>query len=258
VNLSKITKVAVLLLIAVISFTKIAPWAGDALNHTHSIEQTENKITTVMSLSGGAAATSATLSLLPGDLCSPLAEQLAELAKYFLLILSALYLEKYLITISGYIAFSILIPGACLFISAGILMDKRSLYRIAGKLCLLALVVFFIVPTSVWISDIIYTTQESKIENTLEEYEDLDIEESEGGIFEQLTSLTNETIEKVTSFISNLLESLAVMIVTACVVPVLVVIFLVWLLKIIFNTNELTLNTDSLEKLLKKDKNNKE
>ena len=85
-NYKKIMIVALLTLLAVISITKIAPAAADPANHKHSIEQTEEKIASVMTLSGGAAATSATLSLLPGDMCTPLAEQLAELAKYFLLI----------------------------------------------------------------------------------------------------------------------------------------------------------------------------
>ena len=81
-NYKKIMIVALLTLLAVISITKIAPAAADPANHKHSIEQTEEKIASVMTLSGGAAATSATLSLLPGDMCTPLAEQLAELAKY--------------------------------------------------------------------------------------------------------------------------------------------------------------------------------
>ena len=33
--------IALLVLFAVISITKIAPWAADPANHKHSIEQTE-------------------------------------------------------------------------------------------------------------------------------------------------------------------------------------------------------------------------
>ena len=102
-NLKKITTIVILLLIAVISLTKIAPTAANPANHKHSIEQTDAKIATVMKLSGGAAAASATLSLLPGDLCTPISEQLADLASYFLLILSALYLEKLNFLISLYL-----------------------------------------------------------------------------------------------------------------------------------------------------------
>jgi len=76
-SLKKFALVAVVLLAAVISFTIIAPWAADPVNHVSSIEKTQNKISAVMTLSGGAAGTSATLSVLPGDMCTPLAEQLA-------------------------------------------------------------------------------------------------------------------------------------------------------------------------------------
>ena len=86
-NMKKIMIIALLILAAVVSATVVAPMAADPANHRHSIEQTDDKIASVMALSGGAAATSATLSLLPGDICTPLSEQLAEMAKYFLLIL---------------------------------------------------------------------------------------------------------------------------------------------------------------------------
>ena len=121
--------IALLVLFAVISITKIAPWAADPANHKHSIEQTEEKIADVMTLSGGAAATSATLSLLPGDICSPLAEQLAELAKYFLLILSSLYLEKFLISLSGYVTFAFLIPFACILLCLYVVTGGKKLSR---------------------------------------------------------------------------------------------------------------------------------
>ena len=82
-NLRKIMIAALLLLLAVGSVTKVSSWMADPdmFMNKHSIEQTDEKISSVMTLSGGAAATSATLSLLPGDMCTPLADQLAELAK---------------------------------------------------------------------------------------------------------------------------------------------------------------------------------
>ena len=47
-NYKKIMIVALVLLIAVISFTKIAPAAADPANHKHSIEKTEEKIASVI------------------------------------------------------------------------------------------------------------------------------------------------------------------------------------------------------------------
>ena len=249
-NLQKITGIVVLILIAVISFTKIAPWAANPQTHVHSIEQTEEKINTVMTLSGGAAATSATLSLLPGDMCTPLSEQMAELAKYFLLILSALYLEKFMIGITGYITFSFFIPAACLILCGYIIFGKKNLITIAAKIALIGIVLFAIVPASVKLTDMVYQTQAERVNAAVEEYNELDIEENEGGgILGELASISNSTIEKVTIFLSDLLESLAVMIVTACIIPILVFVFLVWLVKTVFTSNVLTLDANTIDNL---------
>ncbi len=252
-DLKKVTIAVLLILLAVISFTKLAPWAANPDNHTHSIEQTEEKISTVMTLSGGAAATSATLSLLPGDMCTPLAQQLAELAKYFLLVLSSLYLEKFMICITGYIAFAALIPIACVILAASELFGYDSWKKISGKIAIFAIILFLIVPASVQLSDMVYQTQADRVNNAVEEYNSLDIEKQEGdGIISELSTITNTTIEKITSFIGGLLEALAVMLVTACIIPVLVFVFLVWLGKTVFNSNVMTLDTSSVEKLLGK------
>ncbi|WP_029232779.1 hypothetical protein [Butyrivibrio sp. VCB2006] len=256
-NLKKIAAVAVLLLVAVISFTKIAPWAASPYNHTHSIEETDSKITTVMTLSGGAAGTSATLSLLPGDMCTPIAEQLAELSKYFLVILSALYLMKFMISLSGYIAFSVLVPIACLICCGAIIFDKKNWYQIAGKIAFIGLVFFLIVPASVKLSDMVYQTQAESVNAAVEEYNELEIEgDSDSGFFNEFTTITTDTVDKVTAFLSSLLESLAVMIVTSCVIPVLVFVFLVWLVKTIFTANVLTLDNGAINALVDKLKKN--
>ena len=236
-SLKKFALVAVVLLAAVISFTIIAPWAADPVNHTSTIEKTENKISAVMTLSGGAAGASATLSVLPGDLCTPLATELAELAKYFLIILSALYLEKFLITISGYITFSVLIPLALIIVAAVIISGNKRFLSLAGKLAIIGVIIYLIVPASTMLSDKIYQTQEDTVAQTIEEYNNLDISgDSDSGIIGEITTITTNTIDKVTNFISDLTESLAVMIVTACIVPVLVFVLLVWIMKVMFYT----------------------
>lgn len=244
----KLMLIGLLLLAAAASFTLIAPRAADPANHKHSIEQTEQQIESVIKLSGGAAATSATLSLLPGDLCTPLAEQLAEMATYFLLILSALYLEKALISLSGYITFTCLIPLACALVGIAIVSGKSTLNRTAAKLSLIGMIIFLIVPASVKLSDMVYDTQAEKVNHTIEEYNDLEIEgDAESGIFSELTSITTETIDDITDFIDHMLESLAVMIVTSCVIPLLVFAFLVWMVKTIFSANILVLDPSTLE-----------
>ena len=203
-----------------------------------------------MTLSGGAAATSATLSLLPGDMCTPLAEQLAELAKYFLLILSSLYLEKFLISLSGYITFMFLIPFACVLMCINVITGKKNFSRIAGKVGIIGIIIFLIVPASVKLSDMVYQTQAAKVNETIEEYNNLEVEgDSDSGLFNEFTTITSETIDKITDFIDNLMESLAVMIVTSCVIPLLVFLFLIWLVRTIFSANVLTIDPAAMDEL---------
>ncbi len=234
-ELKTCAKIALLLLLAVVSLTRIAPFMADPANHRHSIEQTEEKIGAVITLSGGAAATSATLSLLPGDLGTPLAEQLAEMATYFLLILSALYLEKFLITISAHIAFSVMIPAACLLWCLSILVKKKFLRTIALKIGLMGMVIFLIVPASILLSDMVYQTQADTVNGTIEEYNNLEIDgnNDSGGAIDT-GGISGSTIDDISSFLGDMLESLAVMIVTSCIIPVLVFVFLAWIIKIIF------------------------
>lgn len=252
-DFKKIMIAALLLLLAVVSFTVIAPWAGDPANHQHSIEQTDARIESVIKLSGGAAATSATLSMLPGDMCTPLADQLAELASYFLLILSMIYLEKALISLSGFIAFSCLIPIACIFVAAAVMTKKKAFTTIAAKMTLIGIIIFLIVPASVKLSDMVYQTQADKVNNAVEEYDELEIEgDSESGLLNEFSTITTGTVDKITAFIDDLLESLAVMIVTSCVIPILVFAFLVWLVKTIFSSNILMLDPSVLDAIAKK------
>ncbi|WP_026506057.1 hypothetical protein [Butyrivibrio sp. NC3005] len=237
-RLKKTAIIAILLLIAVISFTKIAPFAASADNHQHSIEQTQKKVETVMKLSGGAAGASAILSLLPGDACTPIAQQLAQLATYFLAILSALYLEKFLITMSGYVVFTFFIPIVCVLMSVALLFNKKRYRVIASKIALIGIVVYMIVPASVRLSDIVYETQREKVENTINQYDDIENDESLDSEFgNESSSITNKMVDKFTGFLSGMLESLAVMIVTSCIIPILVFAFLVWMVKVSFSSN---------------------
>jgi ABC-type transport system involved in cytochrome bd biosynthesis fused ATPase/permease subunit len=150
--------------------------------------------------------------------------------------------------LSGYISFMALIPLACVIVCVAIVAGRKNLIRTAAKISLIAIIIFTIVPASVKLSDMVYQTQAEKVNDTIEQYNDLEIEgDADSGLFSEFTTVTTETIDHITDFLDNLLESLAVMIVTACVIPILVFFFLVWLVKVIFSANILVLDTSSLE-----------
>ena len=61
-----------------------------------TIKYLDEKKTTALELSASATAVSTLITLAPGDDGTPVANKLMDLAGYFLIVVSAIYLEKYL------------------------------------------------------------------------------------------------------------------------------------------------------------------
>jgi hypothetical protein len=253
-NMKKITCVLVLLFVAVLSITKVSDWTSDPANHAHSIAQTEDNIATVMKLSAGAAASSVTVTLLPGDIATPVADQLAELSKYFLLILSALYLEKYLITLTGYITFTWLVPIICAFLAIYIATRRHVFLKLSGKIALCAVVICLVIPMSVRISDVIYATQETSVESTIDEMDTFEVPEDEdASIIDKITGLVtnavDDAVDRATDMVTDLIESLAIMLTISCLIPILVFVLLIWMIKMIFSNASTHIDEDTIRRI---------
>lgn len=220
-----------------------------------TIESLDDKKVTVMKLAATAAASSTAISMIPGDVAMPIANQIADLTPYFLIILGAILLEKMLITVVGYVTFTFIIPAACLL---GIiyLYIKKDIFRNFGiKLAIFGLVLFTAIPMSIQVSDLIYDSYQASIEHTLEtanenkEYieekkndlyeEDQNWLDKIGGYLSDFTSKigTNisEMIKKGEDTLSAFLDAIAILIITSCVIPIVVLIIFAWIIKILFN-----------------------
>lgn len=233
---TKVLLILALVLVALLSMTKINDWATDPETHRHSIEEIDDKIKTVMELTAGATATSAALSFLPDDQCTPIAQEIAELAKYFLIVLSALYLEKYLITVTGFVAFKILIPVACVCAGIGWIGARDTWKALSEKILIGAVAIFLVVPSSVFISDMIYENYATSIDDTIDSAKEVSIGEQDSEEYNQLLGWLKDSVGKARDYVSGILshfiEALAVMIVTSCVIPFLVIIFFIWIIKL--------------------------
>ena len=106
--------IVLLVAIAAISFFCISGVASSEDSFTGTYSSLDEKRTNVTELMGVTAASSTAISLLPGDAGTPIAEELADLSGYFMFILAAIYLEKWMVTITGVMAFRFLIPIGCL------------------------------------------------------------------------------------------------------------------------------------------------
>ena len=251
----KITITLLILLIALISITKVSPYTANEELYSHTIEQIDTEIESVLKLAAGATGASAGISLLPDDQCTPIAQEFAELAKYFLVVLSALYLEKYLVSMMGFVSFAVILPLACALLWGGIMFGREKVRSLSYKLFITAIAVFLVIPVSVRTSETIYNKYESTIEQTIEEADEISIvNEDATGVEKFIAWVENAAgtiVDYVTGLLSRLIEAVAVMLVTSCLIPVLVIVFFMWLIKVFFKV-DFTM-TDA-EKLLKKEK----
>lgn len=258
------------IVIALLSFFVIARFTSSTEFNAKTIQSLDDKKTTVMDLAAASTAASAAITLIPGDVGTPIANKLADLSSYFLIVLCAIYLEKYLVTITGYAAFKILVPIACVFFSGYLLWRKEILRVVAQKFLLFGLAVYLVIPASVKVADMIETTYASSIESTIEtakqttdEIEsetgesgqvddkssneksqsdsDSDSKENAGGFFSGLFNKVQEGVSTATANVENVLnnfiEALAILLVTSCLIPILVLIFFVWLVKMLLGLN---------------------
>lgn len=237
-----ILKVVIPLIIALVSVLVLAKIAGSPATYSKTVESLDSKKTTVMELTAAATVASAGITMIPGDVATPLADELAELTSSFMIVLSAIYLEKYLLTILGYLTFGILIPAACVLKAASSFFVNNVFKNIIRKLVITGLVLICVIPISEKVSGLIQNTYDSSIQETIDiATQEVEITEDEDGgltaIFSKVKDGVTKTTETVEHVLSNFIEALAIMIVTSCVIPVLVLVFFVWFIRFMLGVN---------------------
>lgn len=219
------------IVIALLSFFVIARFTSSTEFNAKTIQSLDDKKTTVMELAAASTAASAAITLIPGDVGNPI---------------------------------------ACVFFSGYLLWRKEILRVVAQKFLLFGLAVYLVIPASVKVADMIETTYASSIESTIEtakqttdEIEsetgesgqvddkssneksqsdsDSDSKENAGGFFSGLFNKVQEGVSTATANVENVLnnfiEALAILLVTSCLIPILVLIVFVWLVKMLLGLN---------------------
>lgn len=243
-------KVLVLLLAAVISFFFVTEWVADMGFVQESLESVEESSRTVMKFSAATLSASLAISALPDDFATPLAENLADMNGYFIAILVVLFLEKILIRYGVELAFTILIPCACAAVAVAILTGKRFLQSFAVRLCALGLVTAFVVPCSTHITNYVAADLTQYVETTIHETEDgadkmnqaMESGDEDKTIFEKLSDLFEVAIDGISDLMLHLknnirkcMNSIAILILTNCLMPVLTFFVLKWAVKELFS-----------------------
>ena len=239
-------RILILLLAAAISFFFAGGWVSDTKFIEHSMESVENNSHTVMKFSAATLSASLAISALPDDFATPLAESLADMNVYFVAILAILFLEKILIQYGIKLAFTLIIPWACIVGAAAIITNKSFLKNFAARLCAFGLVIAFVVPCSTHITNYVAADLTAYVETTISETEDsaaklneaMESGEDDKTIFEKLSELFQVAINGISDFllhfqnnIRKCLNSIAILVLTNCLMPVLTFFALKWGMK---------------------------
>ena len=232
-KLQRLLLSALLVLLAVFSFLFLGDRASTPATHASTVAVIDEKTEDVLKLTASASLASFGVSAIPGDTATPID---------FLLILTVLYAEKFLITIIGAGVFRILIPCACVLAIISLYRHPVLFRRLALRLTAVGLALYLLIPLSFKVSDLVYGAYRESIDGTISAAETLsdetaplaDAAEDKGviqSILDRLSETTASLTDKAVDAVNRFVETLAVMIVTACVIPLLVLLFFLWIVK---------------------------
>lgn len=249
---------AVLAAVALVSLIVFANIASNPETYTGIIGTLDEKKGNVMVLATTTTAASAAISTLPNDMGTPIAEKLVDFSSYFMVILAVIYLEKFLLTTLGFLGFGILIPVACALFAVAVFLRRGTLTRVnlqrlGTKLAAFGLALALVVPVSVWLTDNVDATFDESLaaSNAAAQEATEQLEESAqaapqedqgllGGIasavqegWNGLTQGAQQALDSLGDQLNTMIDTLAVMIVTSCLIPLLVLILFLQLAKII-------------------------
>lgn len=268
----------VCIIIALVSFFAISKWATSVDTYRGVLGTLNEMQRKALALTGTSTALATGAAAIPGDATTPIANKLADVAGYMVIVYVAIIVEKYLLTLTGFVTFKILLPiGFAVAAVAGFLKTewKSFAYRMAIKCIVLGILLWCLVPTSAWVTNWINDTYDNsqsidtsileEEENAEEEEETQDKEDREFSVSQALSDFANQVTdavketgkvasEKMDEFenaLNQMIESVAVMIVTTCVIPILVLMSFVWILKMVTGLNISVPTAKSLPKISK-------
>jgi len=217
-----------------------------------TIESLEESKNTVMEFSGATLATSLAISALPDDFASPFANTLADMNKYFILIFAVLFVEKLIVLEGIRISFTYIIPAACVLYIVSVFSGKEIFKSFAMKLTILGMAVVLVIPFSTHFTERVCSNYLEYVDETIEEAdagaskvnEVMASGDENATIFDKLSDAfktairgVSDLLEYFKNVVKRCVNSIAIMIVTTCVLPILILFVFKWLLKELFSLN---------------------
>lgn len=246
----KVIKFLIPVFVAILSFSILSKQVPKASFINTSIDSIEESERTVERFTIAALSTSVAISFLPDDIGSSIANSLAEMDKYFIVILVALYVEKLMLTYGTAAAFKVVVPIGCGLIIAWMITKKDFLKKLAQKVFIFALAMILVVPCGTKLSDTICANYKEYVEEVITETESksstvteiITTADEEQSVLDKISDAFKSAISSVTDLITyfkavikKCITAIAILILTTCVIPALTFIFFIWIIKQLFN-----------------------
>ncbi len=246
----KISVSLICIILALASVLFVAPIAED----TNYYEATNNQLDKERSLILGVSASLMGLSMLiaavPDDITTPVANQITQLNDYLVLAIVAIMLEKILLPVFGMLTFRWLIPiGFALIILS--VFEEYIRYRGIGiRIIIFSILLTLLIPSSARLAAIIDENYgfsgmieriQEDIENTSINSDEAEAEDTSNWLDkilnpgETIKKLANSFVDKINAILSNLMDAVAALIITTCVIPIGVLILLLMIAKGVFS-----------------------
>jgi hypothetical protein len=223
--------------------------AGSPNRYAKTISSLDDEAEKVIKLSALTAGISTAITLIPDDTGTPIAEHLISLTDWMFIVIIVLFLEKYSITLIGKLVFVIIGPIAIGMLGFGILTLNRKILMKAFNILLIAFVTFSAIPFSVKLSNEMQEMYNFSLDNTLAEGENAKNKTDEAsaektedenfiaGAISKVTSAMSDVVlggvKAAEKFLNTLIESLAILVITSCVIPLITLFLFIWIIKVL-------------------------
>lgn len=243
---TEILVILALIILTLLSCTILNDHLSSPDSHSNTIRILDEQKNEALTLSVSVTAASTALSVLPDDTASPIAEELADLSLPLFLIVAIIYLEIFLLTTFGWITSSFLLPAACLLMIGFILSRQEFLLVWIKKILVLSLALIMLIPASAAITSNIEETFSETVNQKLHAASHIasvaESEEDDDGnailsFFSGLADNVVSALDAARTMLSTLIDAVAVLIITSCIIPVLTLLLFLQAIKIALNVN---------------------
>ena len=254
--------------IALLSFYVARPHLIDQATYARSTEYLDDKTAKASMLSLGSTSASLIVTLLPEDAGTPIANELAKFTAYLMIVMSAIYLEKYLLTAIGFTASVVVIVGCTAALAATWIREEAKLkWKVyAYRLFIFGLCFAFMIPLGCRCGIEIERMNADSIEQALNdaqtaneiakaipaEEENKNILGKVNDFFTGIWDSAGEAYEWAKGVLKDYMSSIAVMLVTTVVIPILMFLTFLWLIRALTRKDFVTALIDIVDRAVGK------